>query len=298
MTEGLDAIYDELRRLQKEGVGHVFVEDTTQSLLTTNSGASASLKRGEPVEHESLAELIKKPAAPAPVKEIAKAQAAVATLPDLPAIEIPDVESNQQLEWLKERVLACETCKQQKKDEEKLVFGEGAHDADILFCGDAPGTDEARSGVPFAGDAGELLNKIIKAMGLNRSKVYCTYLVKWRPKNDKPYGNRPPNSEELRFCLPYFRAEVDIVRPKVIVALGQNTVNGLFGFKPERKLGQIRGTWDVFQDTPTLITFCPSYLLRNDSMKTKRLVWEDLLSAIEKVGLPISDKQRGFFLPK
>lgn len=298
MTENLEAIYDELCRLQKEGVGHVFIEDSTQSLLKPKENGHAPRRRGKPVEHANLAELIKtpreaitdptKPTAPEPTIE----------LPAPPELDIPDGDQATQLKWLKEQVLACVTCNKQKPEDEQMVTGNGSSNADILFCAEAPGTDEARAGVPFVGSAGLLLDKIIKAMGLSRDSVYCTYLLKWRPKNDKPYGNRPPTAEEMQFCLPYFRAELDIIQPKVIVALGNHTVNGLLGQDTKRKMGDIQGTWAMFQDIPVMITFNPSYLLRNDTLKTKRMIWEDLLKVMEKVELPISDKQRGFFLQK
>ncbi|MGJ8638491.1 MAG: uracil-DNA glycosylase [Opitutaceae bacterium] len=299
MSEDLEAIYDELRRLQKEGVGHVFIDDSTNDLLKPAKEVSLPRKRGAPVEHSILADLIKKPAAPeAKPQDTVDVELKSEALPAPPTLIIPDNDQEAQISWLKERILSCTTCNAEKSADEKLVFGDGSSQADLLFCGDAPGTDEASMGAPFVGSAGQLLDKIIKAMGLSRKDVYCTYLLKWRPKNDKPYGNRPPTEEETNFCLPYFRAEIEIIQPKVIIALGNNAVNGLLGHDSKRKMAEVRGTWSVFQDVPVLITFNPSYLLRNDTLKTKRMLWEDLLSAMEKIELPISEKQKGFFLPK
>lgn len=299
MPEGLDAIYDELRRLQKEGVDHVYVDDATKALLKPIPKPVEPLPpKGAPQEHANLAELVKKAPppqakAPAPAKK-----QVIEPLPEIPALSIPDGDSATQMKWLQEQIMKCSTCNERKGADEQIVLGNGSTDADILFCGEAPGTDEAGTGKPFVGSAGQFLDKIIKAMGLSRETIYCTNLLKWRPENDKPYGNRPPEPEEMAFCLPYFEAECAIVKPKVIVALGNHTVNGLLGPDPSRKFGSVRGTWSSFQDMPVMITFHPSYLLRNNTNKTKRIAWEDLLKAMEKVGLPISEKQRGFFLSK
>jgi DNA polymerase len=298
MLDGLEAIYNELRRLQKEGVDRVYINDETHHLLKPVPVEAPARERGEAVEHENLAALLKKAPPPPEPEPAATPEVAAETLPNPPQLTLPEGDADTQLQWLKSQVIACSVCNEHRGTHEKVVPGDGSASAEILFCGDAPGTDEADQGVPFVGSAGQLLNKIIKAMGLERSNVYCTNIMKWRPKNDKPYGNRPPTQEEMTFCLPYFRAEVEAIQPKVIVALGNIAVNGLMGPAPDRKMGKIRGTWHEFQDVPLMITFHPSYLLRNDTLKTKRMVWEDLLAAMKKIGLPISEKQQGFFLEK
>jgi len=298
MSDGLDAIYNELRRLQKEGVDCVYINDETRALLKPATKVQPPRERGKAVEHSNLADLIKKsPSIEAAVHTLATTtQIGIEPLPDPPQVILPEGDSAVQIKWLKETVLNCNICTKRKGDHEKVVFGDGNPNADILFCGDAPGTEEAAQGIPFVGDAGQLLDKIIKAMGLDRKGVYCTNIMKWRPENDKPYGNRPPTHEELSFCLPYFRAEVEAIQPKAIVALGNVAVSGLLGPDPQRKMGGVRGTWHLFQDLPVMITFHPSYLLRSDTLKTKRTIWEDLLAVMEKVELPVTEKQRGFFL--
>ena len=117
-------------------------------------------------------------------------------------------------------MLACEVCKEHLIDDGKIVFGNGSPQADVLFCGEAPNADEAQAGEASAGKSGQLLTKIISAMGLSSENVFITNIVKWRPEHDKPYGNRPPTLEEMRFCLPYLKAQIKIIQPKVIVALG------------------------------------------------------------------------------
>ncbi|MGJ8649784.1 MAG: uracil-DNA glycosylase [Opitutaceae bacterium] len=296
MSTGLDAVYDELKRLQKEGLDRVYINDSTASLLKPVEPKVIPVKQISAQDTAALADLIDKPT---PRAEAAKPTISVVEidpLPEAPTIQLPDDAPIAQLKWLEDSVRNCATCNERKNEDEQLVFGNGAIDADILFCGEAPGTDEAMSGLPFVGAAGQLLDKIIKAMGLDREKVYCTNILKWRPKNDKPYGNRPPTQDEMAFCLPYLQAQLDIIQPKVIVALGNNTVGGLLGEDAKRKFGSLRGQWDTFHGIPLMITFHPSYLQRNDTLKTKRMAWEDLLAVMGKVDLPISEKQQGYFL--
>ena len=176
-----------------------------------------------------------------------------------------------------------------------IVFGEGHPEAGIMFVGEAPGADEDRLGRPFVGRAGQTLTKMIQAMGINREDVYIANIVKCRP--DMPEGvpgNRKPTPEEMKICLPFILAQIEIIRPKAIVALGATAVEGLLDSK--LSISKLRGNFVDFRGTPLMPTFHPSYLLHNPTNETKRKVWEDLLQVMEKLGMPISAKQRGFFL--
>jgi DNA polymerase len=206
---------------------------------------------------------------------------------------------------LRDRVLNCPVCNEHTHGDYKVVFGVGNIDADIFFCGEAPGGDEEIQGEPFVGRAGQLLTKMIGAMGLKREDVYIGNILNWRPEMEerknktsvRQTGNRPPTEEEMKFCLPYLRAQLEVIQPKVIVALGSTAASGLLGFGSFKSLGSIRGKWHSFNDVPLMVTYHPSYLLRNASNnRQKRVVWEDLLQVMKKVDLPISEKQRGFFL--
>lgn len=302
MSSGLEAIQSELRRLQREGVDRVFVNESTLDLLQPSATPTEKEVVAGDASAINVIETSTAPIAPQlepKTAKVASPQAKIKALPkEAASFELPSGDARSQMAWLKERVEACPVCKEHLRPEGKIVFGTGSVEADIFFCGEAPGADEEREGEPFVGKAGQLLNKIIQAMGLAREEVYLANILKWRPEHDKPYGNRPPTLEEMDYCLPYVRAQIDIIRPKVIVALGNTAVSGLLGPDPNRRMGAIRGTWHSFQGIPLMITFHPSYLLRNDTLKTKRMVWEDLLQVMEKATLPISDKQRGFFLPK
>ncbi|MFO8027219.1 MAG: uracil-DNA glycosylase [Opitutales bacterium] len=308
MSEALIAIKEELRRLQQEGVDYVFVEDSTLSRLTPvaqkETAAEKEPARGVTSELEALVQGNEKKTAP---KAAATPAPTTATpgkpLPGQPPqVDLPEGDAETRMAWLQERVANCPVCQEHLSERGKVVFGTGSAEADIFFCGEAPGADEEVEGEPFVGKAGQLLTKIIGAMGLQREEVYIANILKWRPEHNKPSGNRPPTVEEMNFCLPYLKAQIEIVRPKVIVALGNTAVTGLLGPDPNRRMGSIRGTWQAFEDRPLMVTFHPSYLLgaesQNNPNAKKRLVWEDMLKVMETVDLPISEKQRGFFLPK
>ncbi len=305
MRSRIEAIVEELKRLKGEGVERVYLEESTlenlRAMVTGRSEASV------------------RPTAPsAPATPLAPAKAAVSARPasgsragtvalnqkgrpiapiptDPPKVMLPEGDKSMRWEALREQVLNDPVCIEHLNPGARVVFGVGSIDADIFFCGEAPGGDEEKQGEPFVGRAGELLDKIIGAMGLEREEVYIGNIMNWRPEMPTPVGNRPPSQKEMAYCLPYLRAQIEVVQPKVIVALGMTAVNGLLGPDPQRRMGAIRGKFFAFNQTPLLVTYHPSYLLRYASVKTKRLVWEDMLKAMERVGLPITEKQRGYF---
>ncbi len=195
---------------------------------------------------------------------------------------------------LRQQVLACVKCAHLVKARKNVVFGVGSIDAELMFVGEAPGADEDAQGEPFVGAAGQLLTKIIQAMGLNRQAVYIANILKCRP--DTPgqlSGNRKPTPEEMQTCISYLEAQIDMIKPKVLVALGGTATEGLLGLGGIMKL---RGNWQTYRGIPVMPTYHPSYLLRNQAPSEKRRVWEDMMQVMEKLGLPISEKQRGYFL--
>jgi uracil-DNA glycosylase family 4 len=193
------------------------------------------------------------------------------------------------------RVSTCMKCPNLASTRTQTVFGVGNPDAEIMFVGEAPGADEDAQGEPFVGRAGQLLTKIIKAMGFAREEVYIANILKCRP--DVPagsFGNRPPTPREMQTCRPYLMEQIDIIKPKVIVALGAVAVEGLLGTRAPMR--EVRGRWDSFSGTPLMITYHPAYLLRNQSPSEKRKVWEDMMQVLERLEKPISEKQRNYFL--
>ncbi len=201
------------------------------------------------------------------------------------------------LQALREKTAGCRRCAHLASFRSQVVFGVGNPHARLLFAGEAPGAEEDRLGEPFVGPAGKLLTRMIQAMGLEREDVYIANILKCRP--DLPPGtpgNRRPTPEEMETCLPYLREQIGIIQPEVIVALGATALEGLTGLR--KGISTLRGSFLDFQGIPLLPTFHPSYLLHNPSLKLKRQVWEDLLLVMERLPLPISDRQRGFFLTK
>ena len=196
---------------------------------------------------------------------------------------------------LRERALACTKCPQLAAARKNVVFGVGSLEAELMFIGEAPGADEDDQGEPFVGRAGQLLTRIIQAMGLTRDTVYIGNILKCRPDTPgQAAGNRKPTAEEMNTCIPYLHEQIDLIRPKVIVALGATAVEGLLG----KTIGitRLRGTWKTYRGIPLMPTYHPAYLLRNQAPSEKRRVWEDMLQVMERLGLPISAKQRNYFL--
>lgn len=195
---------------------------------------------------------------------------------------------------LRERALACVKCPNLVAARNNVVFGVGDINSPLMFVGEAPGADEDAQGEPFVGAAGQLLTKMIQAMGLDRNSVYIANILKCRP--DTPgqrSGNRKPTLDEMKTCLPFLQAQIDLIQPKVIVALGATAVEGLLG----KTVGitRLRGNWQIYRDIPLMPTYHPAYLLRNQARSERRKVWEDLLQVMERLHLPISAKQRAYF---
>jgi uracil-DNA glycosylase len=201
---------------------------------------------------------------------------------------------NAPFEALRKAALACVKCPHLVKSRTQVVFGVGSLKAELMFVGEAPGADEDAQGEPFVGRAGQLLTRIIRAMGFQREDVYIANVLKCRP--DTPSGasgNRKPTPEEMRTCLPWLQEQIALIKPRVMVALGGTAVEGLVG--STAPLGTVRGRWLDFRGIPLMATYHPAYLLRNQSVSEKRKVWEDMLQVLERLEKPISDKQRKYF---
>jgi len=160
----------------------------------------------------------------------------------------------------------------------KLVFGEGAPDARLMFVGEAPGAEEDRTGRPFVGRAGVLLDKMIRAMGFERDEVYIANVLKCRPPN-----NATPTPEEAARCGPYLLEQIRIVRPEAIVTLGKPASQLLLDTK--ESMGSMRGVWREYQGVPLMPTFHPAYLLRQYTDENRAKVWSDLRQVMELLGL-------------
>ena len=199
------------------------------------------------------------------------------------------------MQALRARALGCRKCEHLARSRKQVVFGVGDIHSPLMFVGEAPGADEDARGEPFVGAAGQLLTKIIQTMGLSRGSVYIANILKCRPDTPgQSSGNRKPTPAEMVTCLPYLVEQIEIIQPKVLVALGATAVEGLLG--KTDGITRLRGHWRAFRGTPLMPTYHPAYLLRNQALSEKRKVWEDMLQVLERLGMPITEKQRGYFL--
>jgi uracil-DNA glycosylase family 4 len=173
---------------------------------------------------------------------------------------------NDPLAALSQSAARCTLCRLSEK-RHKVVFGEGDPQAAVMFIGEGPGAEEDRTGRPFVGQAGQLLERMLFAIGLRRDQVYITNIVKCRPP-----GNRDPKEDEVAPCAPYLDQQIDLIKPRILVALGRPASHRLTG--TTKPISALRGRWVSYRGIPLMPVFHPAYLLRNDI--AKREVWEDL----------------------
>jgi uracil-DNA glycosylase family 4 len=200
---------------------------------------------------------------------------------ELPA---PAGEREQLLDELNTQVRACTLCRDLACSRKQTVFGVGSAKPRVVFFGEAPGADEDRQGEPFVGRAGQLLTKIIEACGWKRSDVYIMNVLKCRPPD-----NRNPLPNEVENCRSFFERQFEILRPEYIVCVGTVPAQALL--KSAESVGKLRGRWHRYRDSKVLVTYHPSYLLRNPS--AKKYVWDDMQVLLKEMGLPIPGKKAG-----
>jgi DNA polymerase len=286
----VDVLLEFLEAEQARGVTHVHLDDGARDGLR---GLFNLAKSGGVVPTPAPQEKAPTPeriTMPAPEPEPAPAATTTVTVSGTTRAEQLDSLRRQAENWAPAKTLGSLR--------ETMVFATGNPEARVMLVGEAPGYQEEREREPFVGPAGQKLNDILKAMGISREEVYISNIVKFRPSTPKQTtNNRKPTQEEMEACLPFVRAEIGIVKPECIVALGGTAAEGLL--KLTGTVTSMRGPWHDFEGTPVRVTYHPSYLLQSGgNTNVKRQVWEDMLAVMEKLDLPISDKQRGFFLPK
>jgi DNA polymerase len=254
-------------------------EDVRAALSAARAWLRESLEEGL----ESYEPAPALPPAPAP----AGPEPAAATVPAAPAaapvsppatqrsLEIAPWGERPTLEDVRAALGECMRCRL-AQGRNRIVFGDGAPDADLLFVGEGPGEQEDLQGLPFVGRAGELLTQMIeKGLRIPRSAVYICNIVKCRPPS-----NRTPLADEVAACRPYLDGQIDAVRPKVIVALGKPATSLLLG--REVAITRVRGIWQDYRGHPVMPTFHPAFLLRQYTAENRRLVWEDLKAALAR----------------
>jgi len=209
--------------------------------------------------------MVSLPPTPAPISPSPSPSTSI-PMGKLPIVSLDDVRA---------RMGECTLCKLHK-GRHTIVFGVGNPEARLMFVGEAPGEDEDLKGEPFVGKAGQLLTKMIEAMGLRREDVYICNTVKCRPPN-----NRNPEPDELAACEPFLKGQLASVKPEVIVTLGKFAAQALL--REQTPITRLRGQWREYEGIPVMPTFHPAYLLRSPQEKTK--VWEDLQSVMKKLSL-------------
>jgi DNA polymerase len=193
---------------------------------------------------------------------------------DPATIPVVETEFEENRTWgdLRQRVTKCQQC-ELHRSRKQTVFGVGDHNADWLIIGEAPGAEEDKQGEPFVGRAGKLLNSMLLACGLQREQVFIANILKCRPPN-----NRDPKPEEVAACSTYLRQQIDLIQPKIILAVGRIAAQNLL--QTETPIGKMRGQKYEYADTgiPVVVTYHPAYLLR--SPREKRKSWQDLQMAM------------------
>lgn len=211
----------------------------------------------------------------------------LASLPTAQAFTAPPFSSEEKRRRLiamdENEVRGCTKCRL-CECRTHTVFGEGDVDAKIFFIGEGPGETEDQTGRPFVGRAGELLNKMIAAMGLRREQVYIANVVKCRPP-----GNRVPAPDEVATCTPYLERQIEIVRPQAIVTLGLPATQ--YMLQTKLSMGRLRGQWQSWRGIKLMPTYHPAYVLRNPSYETRSAVWSDLKQVLAELGLPTPQKK-------
>lgn len=271
----LDSIRDYLGQLAEEGL-----EGLPAPASTALSTPAAARSAPAPVASIDSASAVDDDAAP-------RAMGAAPARPAAAPVELfsryPGLEKTATLEDLSAFIGDCKRCKLAPL-RTHLVFGVGNPQADLMFVGEAPGADEDARGEPFVGRAGQLLTDIIeRGMGLRRADVYICNVIKCRPPD-----NRNPEPDEVAACEPFLMRQIDLVRPRAIVALGTFAVQALL--KVKTPISRLRGNWQELRGVKLMPTFHPAYLLRSPG--EKRRVWQDIQEVMKLLGLEIPARGR------
>ena len=297
-AEALDILLEELKRQKAAGVRRVSITADSLTALKALAGTPAAQAAPTPAKPSAAPAPASIRPAVTPVAAAPKPAVVVsaAPIPDAPIFTLAAGTKAERLQALRQLIDACAETKKHLSAPQRPLLGHGSLDAKVVFVGEAPTIVEMEAGQAFAGESGELLQKILSAAAINPTDCYFVPVMVWRPEPPTQYGKRPPTAREIAFNLPYLRAQIDVVAPRAVVALGAQAFEALHGRTPS--ITQARGQWFDLGGVPLLPTFHPNYLLHTPSASAKRTVWEDFLLLMEKLGLPISEKQRGFFATK
>jgi uracil-DNA glycosylase len=306
MRAVLQALTDELKRLKAAGVKTVAVSDQSVAALRRLAASHTESAIPDAGKPGTTREPVAAPAVRSAGPSIHNPVSTVPDLPPPPEVALPEGPKPARWQALRELVCNHPVCRAHVPPGRQVVFGVGNLEAKVMFIGEAPGEEEELQGEPFVGPAGQLLNRMIKGMGLERGDVYIGNIMNWRPELTRragggQVGNREPSPAEIAFCLPFLTAQIEVVAPALLVALGATAARGLLGAHSFRALGEVRGRWHDYRGRPLRVTYHPSYLLRKEAegrtaaIRAKRAAWEDLPTVMGRAGLPVSEKQRNYY---
>ena len=225
---------------------------------------------------------VSRPALPPLNESMATRLGSFDKLSPVPISEVPTAERPAALQVIRADIGDCTRCPLAYAGRKTIVFGDGSPAARLMFVGEGPGADEDIQGLPFVGKAGQLLNNMIAAMGLERREVYIANIVKCRPPS-----NRVPEPVEANTCSQFLLRQIDVIRPQVIVALGSTAATYLLGVK--QSLSALRGRWHTCRGAKLAVTYHPAFLLRDPRQKAE--AWKDLQMVMAEMGLkPLAKK--------
>jgi uracil-DNA glycosylase family 4 len=290
-----EALRARLRFYRELGIGELYQREVDPALWAVAEPVATAAQPSAPPQAIPIAQTLSQHA---PSQQVSSPQASALFPPTAPQEtdiaprkpfpaappQAPPVAPEQHfaaLKLIREEIGDCTRCAL-AAGRTKIVFGDGDPNAKLMFVGEGPGADEDASGLPFVGRGGQLLNNMINAMGLKREQVYIANIVKCRPP-----ANRTPEPEEALTCSPFLFQQIDVVRPKVIVALGQTAVTYLTGEK--RPLSGWRGVVHPLRGTKLIVTYHPAFLLRDPNQK--KHAWADLQIAMRELGLELPTRK-------
>lgn len=281
MTDMLQELAARLEFYRELGIYDFYSRAGSQSMAALNAPAIA-----EPASlatlHVPEANLTTDP--PASEEPVIPSRTLISDQPVPPLVSFGPVLPSEArlgaLEAVRELIGDCRRCRL-AKGRNKLVFADGDPNAQLMFVGEGPGADEDAQGLPFVGRAGQLLNNMIAAMGLNREQVYIANIVKCRPPQ-----NRKPEPDEANTCTPFLERQIEIVRPRVLVALGATAATYLLGMRGS--ISSMRGRIHDYRGIQTVVTYHPAFLLRDPNQKKE--AWKDLQIAMAALGLRLPSR--------
>jgi uracil-DNA glycosylase family 4 len=292
VSRPIDLLLDFLRSEEQQGVTHVYLDEGARDGLR-----DLFLRSRETAAPATRSGISERPPAPVGGGQDVRKSSPVPPPPGRP-LALVEGSKAERLAELRRQAEQWHAARALGTLRETLVFSEGNPDARLMLMGEAPTYEDERCGRPFSGPAGQKLGEILKAMGLSRDETYISYMVKFRPAMpNQSINNRKASAEEIQAFLPLMLAEIEVVKPVCMVSLGAGPAEGLLGIRGA--VPELRATWHDCAGTPLRVTYPPGHLLQSTGgSQVKRLLWEDMLAVMERLGLPISAKQRSYFLPK